>query len=65
VFASTFAGESSTFGQDSVAAGWMSQFTRHPDLSGSTAVYFVPSFFVDPMTFRAFDEVMDGAMNVS
>ncbi|KAI0061704.1 glycoside hydrolase [Artomyces pyxidatus] len=63
VFASTFSGESCQFGQDSVAAGWSSQFTQHPDLTGQNAVWFVPSFFVDPSTFGTFNNVMDGALN--
>ncbi|KAI0310822.1 glycoside hydrolase family 71 protein [Amylostereum chailletii] len=63
VFASTFAGQTCTFGQSSVAEGWSSQFTRHPDLTGQNAVFFVPSFFVDPNTFSTFNDVMDGALN--
>lgn len=64
VFASTFSGESCTFGQGSVADGWSSQFTSHSDLTGQNAVFFVPSFFVDPATFGTYDSVMDGALNV-
>jgi glucan endo-1,3-alpha-glucosidase len=64
VFASTFAGESCTFGQGSPAAGWASQFTRHPDLTGQNAVFFVPSFFIDPQTFNQYGDVMDGDFNV-
>ncbi|KII86874.1 glycoside hydrolase family 71 protein [Plicaturopsis crispa FD-325 SS-3] len=63
VFASTFAGESCTFGQSSVPQGWSSQFTKHPELSGQNAVHFVPSFFVDPATFNTFADVMDGDFN--
>ncbi|EPQ54502.1 glycoside hydrolase [Gloeophyllum trabeum ATCC 11539] len=63
VFASTFAGESCKFGQGSVAQGWSSQFTQHPDLTGANAVYFAPSFFVDPSTFGTFNGVMDGDFN--
>ncbi|TFK52554.1 glycoside hydrolase family 71 protein [Heliocybe sulcata] len=63
VFASTFAGESCTFGQGSVAQGWSSQFTQHPQLSGANAVYFAPSFFVDPNTFPTYNGAMDGAFN--
>ncbi|EIM86043.1 glycoside hydrolase [Stereum hirsutum FP-91666 SS1] len=63
VFASTFSGESCTFGQGSVVDGWSSQFTSHPDLTGQNAVFFVPSFFVDPATFGTYDNVMDGALN--
>ena len=65
VLASTFAGESCTFGQASPAQGWSSQFTQHPQLTGKNAVYFVPSFFVDPNTFSTFNDAMDGALNVS
>lgn len=65
VFASTFAGESCTFGQGSVADGWKTQFTRHPDLTGQNAVYFMPAFFMDPATFPQFNDVMDGDFNVS
>ena len=64
VFVSTFAGESCTFGQASPAQGWSSQFTQHPQLTGRNAVYFVPSFFVDPNTFSTFNDAMDGALNV-
>ncbi|TFY66719.1 hypothetical protein EVG20_g4369 [Dentipellis fragilis] len=63
VFASTFSGESCAFGQSSPAAGWSSQFTQHPDLSGQNAVWFVPAFFVDPNTFGTFNNVMDGVLN--
>ncbi|KAI0031385.1 glycoside hydrolase [Vararia minispora EC-137] len=62
VYASSFSGETCTFGQSSVPQGWSSQFTRHADLSGQNAVYFVPSFFVDPATFAQYGDVMDGAM---
>jgi hypothetical protein len=65
VFASTFSGESCTFGQDSTPDGWSSQFTRHPDLTGQNAVFFVPSFFIDPQTFNQYGDVMDGDFNVS
>ncbi|KAJ7761493.1 glycoside hydrolase [Mycena maculata] len=58
---STFAGESCTFGQDTVADGWRSQFTQSPDLKGQ--ITFVPSFFIDPATFTDFSGVMDGAFN--
>jgi glucan endo-1,3-alpha-glucosidase len=64
VFASSFSGESCTFGQSSVANGWSSQFTQHPDLTGANAVFFVPSFFVDPATFNVYGQVMDGVFNV-
>ncbi|KAI0044393.1 glycoside hydrolase family 71 protein [Auriscalpium vulgare] len=63
VFAGTFAGETCSFGQGSPAGGWASQFTQHPELTGQNAVYFVPSFFVDPNTFSTFNDAMDGALN--
>ncbi len=65
VFASTFAGESCTFGQGSVPQGWTSQFTQHPDLSGANAVHFVPSFFIDPATFGQYNGAIHGMFNVS
>ncbi|KAJ7044153.1 glycoside hydrolase [Mycena alexandri] len=55
---STFAGESCTFGQDSVPDGWRSQFAQHPDLQGQ--MHFVPSFFIDPATLNQFNGVLDG-----
>ncbi|KAF8627473.1 hypothetical protein AX17_006285 [Amanita inopinata Kibby_2008] len=58
---STFSGESCTFGQDSPANGWQSQFVQHPDLDGQ--VYFIPAFFVDPSTFGDYKNVMDGDFN--
>jgi glucan endo-1,3-alpha-glucosidase len=58
-FVSTFAGETCNFGQGSPAQGWTSQFTQ--PLSGK--IYFVPSFFVDPATFKDFAGVMDGDFN--
>ncbi|KAJ7095846.1 glycoside hydrolase [Mycena belliarum] len=60
-FVSTFAGESCTFGQDSVANGWRTQFAQHPDLKGQ--MHFVPSFFIDPAQFTNFAGVMDGDFN--
>ncbi|KZV70181.1 glycoside hydrolase family 71 protein [Peniophora sp. CONT] len=66
VLATTFAGESCTFGQSSVTEGWKTQFTQHPDLmgdGGQSKVFFMPSFFVDPATFGTYDGVMDGALN--
>jgi glucan endo-1,3-alpha-glucosidase len=62
-FASTFAGDTCTFGSDSVVDGWRSQFTQNGELTGVNAVYFVPSFFVDPATFKTFDGIMDGDFN--
>ncbi|TFY74984.1 hypothetical protein EWM64_g9028 [Hericium alpestre] len=63
VLASTFSGETCTFGQSSPSTGWSSQFTQHPDLTGQNAVAFVPAFFVDPSTFGTFNGVMDGVLN--
>ncbi|KZT20315.1 glycoside hydrolase family 71 protein [Neolentinus lepideus HHB14362 ss-1] len=61
VFVSTFSGETCTFGQGSVSQGWQTQFIDN--LSGANAVYFVPSFFVDPTTFSTYNSVMNGAFN--
>ncbi|KIK99634.1 glycoside hydrolase family 71 protein [Paxillus rubicundulus Ve08.2h10] len=61
VLASTFAGESCKFGQASVQSGWSTQFIQQ--LSGSNAVYFIPSFFVDPSTFQSFNNLIDGMFN--
>ncbi|KAI0316034.1 glycoside hydrolase [Amylostereum chailletii] len=61
VYVSTFAGQTCTFGQGSVASGWSSQFTSA--LTGTNAVYLVPSFFVDPSTFNTYNGIMDGALN--
>lgn len=56
---STFAGESCTFGQGSLDAGW--RYAVKPGgSSGVPAVWFVPSFFVDPNTFPSLT-VIDGA----
>ena len=63
VFASTFSGESCTFGQGSVTSAWQTQFLQQ--LTGSSAVYFVPSFFVDPSQFNTYSNVIDGMFNVS
>ncbi|PPQ91664.1 hypothetical protein CVT25_012877 [Psilocybe cyanescens] len=60
-FVSTFSGEACNFGQGSAANGWKTQFTQHPDLQGK--IHFVPSFFVDPSTFKDFADVMDGDFN--
>ncbi|KAI0086496.1 glycoside hydrolase [Irpex rosettiformis] len=62
-FASTFAGENCKFGQDTAVNGWKTQFVQHPELSGENAVYFVPSFFIDPATFKDYSGVMHGAFN--
>jgi len=63
VYASTFAGESCTFGQGSAVAGWKSQFIQQ--LTGTNAVHFVPSFFIDPSAFNTYNGVIDGMFNVS
>ncbi|QRV98082.1 alpha-1,3-glucanase [Ceratobasidium sp. AG-Ba] len=60
VFASTFAGESCTFGTATPEAGWKQQFTDQ--LTGENAAMFVPSFFMDPTRFKSF-AAMDGAFN--
>ena len=64
-FVSTFAGENCKFGQDTAANGWKTQFVQHPELTGDNAVYFVPSFFIDPATFKDYSGAMHGAFNVS
>lgn len=61
VFASSFAGDTCTFGQGSATAGWKSQFIQQ--LTGGNAVFFVPSFFVDPSTFSTYSGVIDGMFN--
>ncbi|KAG1742365.1 glycoside hydrolase family 71 protein [Suillus paluster] len=61
VFASTFSGETCTFGQGSVASGWSTQFVQQ--LTGSSAVHFVPSFFIDPSQFNTYSSVIDGMFN--
>lgn len=61
VYASTFAGESCTFGQGSAVAGWKSQFIQQ--LTGTNAVHFVPSFFIDPSAFNTYNGVIDGMFN--
>ena len=63
VFASTFSGESCTFGQSSVAQGWATQFVGQ--LTGANAVHFVPSFFIDPATFGQYSSSINGMFNVS
>lgn len=60
VFASTFAGESCTFGAATTEQGWKEQFTDQ--LTGENAAMFVPSFFMDPARFKSFS-AMDGAFN--
>ncbi|KAI0917175.1 hypothetical protein AcV5_007718 [Taiwanofungus camphoratus] len=61
VFASTFSGETCTFGQGSVQQGWQSQFVSQ--LTGANAVNFVPSFFVDTSTFGQYDGIINGMFN--
>ncbi|KAG8687688.1 hypothetical protein FRC08_011849 [Ceratobasidium sp. 394] len=60
VFASTFAGETCTFGATSTEEGWKQQFADQ--LTGEYATTFVPSFFMDPARFKSF-QAMDGAFN--
>ncbi|KZV74309.1 glycoside hydrolase family 71 protein [Peniophora sp. CONT] len=61
VYLSTFAGETCTFGQGSVVAGWKNAVISQ--LTGSQSVYFVPFFSVDPATFSSYSGVINGAMN--
>jgi glucan endo-1,3-alpha-glucosidase len=61
VFASTFAGDTCTFGSDSSVDGWKTQFVDQ--LTGGNKVHFVPAFFSDPNTFKNFDNVIDGVYN--
>ncbi|KAF9646034.1 hypothetical protein BDM02DRAFT_318271 [Thelephora ganbajun] len=58
IFASTFAGDTCTFGSGSSVDGWKSQFVDQ--LSGNNKVHLVPAFFSDPNTFKNFDNVIDG-----
>ena len=58
VFASSFAGDTCTFGSDSPVDGWKTQFIDQ--LTGNNKVYFVPAFFSDPNSFKDFDSVIDG-----
>ncbi|KAK7469233.1 hypothetical protein VKT23_003722 [Stygiomarasmius scandens] len=55
---STFAGETCTFGLDTPANAWRSQFTENDELKDK--ITFVPSFFIDPGSFKDFEGVMDG-----
>ncbi|KAG2344532.1 hypothetical protein BDR05DRAFT_1059061 [Suillus weaverae] len=57
----TFSGETCTFGQGSVASGWSTQFVQQ--VTGSSTVHFVPSFFVDPSQFNTYSGVIDGVFN--
>lgn len=61
VFASTFAGDTCTFGSGSSPDGWKSQFIDQ--LTGNNKVHFVPAFFSDPKSFKDFDNVIDGVYN--
>ncbi|KAE9388651.1 glycoside hydrolase [Gymnopus androsaceus JB14] len=58
---STFAGETCQFGQGSVAEGWSTQFSQHPDLQGK--ITFIPSFFVSPSQMSQFNGIVDGTFN--
>lgn len=63
-FISTFSGESCTFANvtanaTTVNQAWTTTLKKH-----MPPVYFVPSFFIDPATFKTYT-VMDGAFNVS
>lgn len=61
MYFSTFSGESCTFGQSSVVAGWTNEFKSQ--LTGAQSVYFVPFFSVDPATFSTYSGLIDGALN--
>ncbi len=63
---STFAGESCRFGASTLNQGWTDAIkpTKPPTNGPLPAVWFVPSFFVDPATFRNLS-VIDGAFHVS
>jgi len=61
VFASTFAGDTCTFGSGSAVEGWKSQFIDQ--LTGNNKVHFVPAFFIDPAKFKEFGDVIDGVYN--
>ncbi|KAJ7078488.1 glycoside hydrolase family 71 protein [Mycena epipterygia] len=56
-FVSTFAGESCMFGQGSLNDGWNFALKK-----SQPAIFFVPSFFVDPAIFPSLT-VMDGDFN--
>ncbi|KLO14581.1 glycoside hydrolase [Schizopora paradoxa] len=62
VFLSTFAGETCLFGQATTAQGWT---TFLSPLTGTNAVFFVPSFFSDPTTWSSTGvlNVMDGGFS--
>lgn len=61
VMASSFSGETCTFGQGSVTSGWSTQFVQQ--LTGSSAVHFVPSFFVNPSQFNTYSGIINGMFN--
>lgn len=61
VFASSFAGDTCSFGSDSPVDGWKTQFIDQ--LTGNNKVHFVPAFFCDPTNFKNFDNVIDGVYN--
>jgi glucan endo-1,3-alpha-glucosidase len=61
VFASTFAGDTCTFGAGSPVEGWKTQFVDQ--LTGDNKVHFVPAFFADPGKFKDFGDVIDGVYN--
>ena len=64
IFLSTFAGETCLFGQATTAQGWATAFLG--PLTGSNAVFFVPSFFSDPATWSSTGvlNTMDGGFSV-
>lgn len=60
VLVSTFSGESCTFGQGSVSAGWT--YFRSLLTAKGISIYFVPSIFSDISTYSG-DSWMDGEFN--
>jgi glucan endo-1,3-alpha-glucosidase len=62
ILVTTFSGEKCFFGQGSVADGWSTQFVGQ--LKGQNQVLFVPSFFVDPATFKNYSKAASGQFNV-
>ncbi|KAJ7287067.1 glycoside hydrolase [Mycena rebaudengoi] len=59
VVVSTFAGENSTFGQDTLDAAWA--FVKD-SIQDIIPIHFIPSFFIDPVRYRDIS-CMDGAFN--
>ncbi|KAF9047688.1 glycoside hydrolase family 71 protein [Panaeolus papilionaceus] len=59
IVVSTFSGENSTFGQDSMEKGWT--YLKN-ELNKITPIYFIPSFFVNPSRYHNIPS-MDGAFN--